>query len=129
MGGRMKTVSIKLDLAKYRRVELPREKALDLLNLLLTEKEKDEIREAIRITENFDIFYDMMRRKQRDYIPLPHDYSDLLKGDVSIDKIRLEKRGNIDIVVLVFDKRFPLERLSELLKEIGYDDVKIEKLL
>ncbi|MCE4606010.1 MAG: hypothetical protein F7B59_01575 [Desulfurococcales archaeon] len=124
----MESVTIKLDLAKYRRIELSKEKAIELLNILLEEKSKDEVKEALRITENFNIFYDMMRRKQRDYIPLPHDYSDLLKGDVSIDKIRLERRGNDSIVVLVFDKRFPLEDLSRLLKEIGYREVKIENL-
>jgi len=124
----MKSITIKLDLAKYRRIELPKEKAIELLNILLEEKDKNEVKEALRIAENFDIFYDMMRRKQRDYIPLPHDYSDLLKGDISIDKIRLEKRDNSDLVILVFDKRFPLEELSRLLKEIGYEEVNIEKL-
>ncbi|MEB3756605.1 MAG: hypothetical protein GSR79_07090 [Desulfurococcales archaeon] len=124
----MKSITIKLDLAKYRRIELPKEKAIELLNILLEEKDKNEVKEALRIAENFDIFYDMMRRKQRDYIPLPHDYSDLLKGDISIDKIRLEKRDNNYFVILVFDKRFPLEELSRLLKEIGYEEVNIEKL-
>ncbi|MCE4614736.1 MAG: hypothetical protein F7B60_04320 [Desulfurococcales archaeon] len=123
----MESIKIKLDLARYSRIELPKEKALELLSILQGERDKDEVREALRIAENFDVFYEMMRRKQRDYIPLPHDYSDLLRGDVSIDKIRLEKRDNAGFVILIFDKRFPVEKLSQLLKEVGYNEVNIEK--
>ena len=124
----MKTAKIQLDLAKYRILKLPSQEALELLRLMETEEGGNEVLEAIRIAENFNVFYDMMKRKQRDYIPLPHDYSDLLRGRVSIDKIRLEKTGDQNIVVLVFDRRYPIEKLEEMLRKIGFEEVIVEKL-
>ncbi len=124
----MKSAKIQLDLAKYRIVKLPSQEALEFLRLMESEEGGNEVYEAIRIAENFSVFYDMMKRKQRDYIPLPHDYSDLLRGRVSIDKIRLEKTGDQNIVVLVFDRRYPIEKLEEMLRKIGYEEVIVEKL-
>jgi hypothetical protein len=123
----LKTAKIQLDLAKYRIIRLPIKEALELLRLMESESGGAEVTEAIRIVENFSVFYEMLNKKQRDYIPLPHDYSDLIRGRVSIDKIRLEKSGDQDIVVLVFDRRYPMEKLEEMLRKIGFEEVIIEK--
>jgi len=124
----LKKAKIQLDLAKYRIVKLTSHDALELLRLMESEDSGNEIHEAKRIVENFNVFYDMMKKKQRDYIPLPHDYSDLLRGKVSIDKIKLEKSEGQNTVVLIFDRRYPIEKLERMLRKIGFEEVNVEKL-
>ncbi|MEM0361544.1 MAG: hypothetical protein QXH57_01430 [Sulfolobales archaeon] len=80
-----------------------------------------DINDALRILNNFNLFYDMMKRKFKDFISPTKDEGDLLKGLVVVDKIKLFKKDGVESVQLVFDKRIGLDFISKILKELQLD--------
>ncbi len=113
---------VKVDLAKYKFVDLPAEDAIRLLEAI-TEKlgrESSDIRETIRYIRNFEEFYEYMQKKFKDYIAPPHRPSDYIKGLVVVDKVKLYKREGERRVVIVFDRRVSLDVIKEALEDIGY---------
>ena len=115
-------IQIKEDMAKYVHVRLDNDDALKLLDIL-TEvygKETNDIKEAKRIIKNFDIFYDVARRKFKSYLIIPHDVSDMIKGEVVVDKIKLIKEDDEKRVEIVFDRRFNKQLIYESIKRLGY---------
>jgi hypothetical protein len=120
---------VRLDLAKYKYVDLPAEKALELLNAIadLIGKRTSDMQEAERYIRNFNEFYEFMRKKFKDYIAPPHRPDDYIRGDVVIDKVRLYMEGDERRVVLVFDRRIDVELLRKALNKIGYENVRVEK--
>ncbi len=113
---------VKVDLAKYKFVDLPAEDAIRLLEAI-TEKlgrESNDIRETIRYIRNFEEFYEYMQKKFKDYIAPPHRPSDYIKGLVVVDKVKLYKREGERRVVIVFDRRVSLDVIKEALEDIGY---------
>ncbi len=80
-----------------------------------------DVDDAIRILSNFSIFYDMMRRKFKDFIAPRKDEADLIKGLVTVDKVKLIKEGGKDLGVIVFDKRVELKLLLNAMKELGIE--------
>ncbi len=113
---------VKVDLAKYKFVDLPAEDAIRLLEAI-TEKlgrESNDIRETIRYIRNFEEFYEYMQKKFKDYIAPPHRPSDYIKDLVVVDKVKLYKREGERRVVIVFDRRVSLNVIKEALEDIGY---------
>ncbi|MCS7107834.1 MAG: hypothetical protein RMH77_06600 [Sulfolobales archaeon] len=84
-------------------------------------RDTSDVNDALRILSNFNSFYDMMRRKFKDFISPKKDEGDLIKGLVVVDKIKLFKIGNVSYVQLIFDKRVGLELISNILKDLGID--------
>ena len=123
------SITIRLDLAKYRYVDLPADKALELLNAIaeLIGKRTSDMQEAERYIRNFNEFYEFMKKKFKDYLAPPHKPDDYIRGDVVIDKVKLYMEGDERRVVLVFDRRVDLDLLKRALEKLGYSDVKIEK--
>ena len=115
-------IQVKEDMAKYVHVRLDAEEALRLLDILVEiyGKETNDIKEAKRIIKNFDIFYDVARRKFKSYLIIPHDVSDMIKGEVVIDKIKLIKEDDKKRVEIVFDRRFDKRLVCESVKRLGY---------
>lgn len=113
---------VKEDMAKYLHVKLNVNEALKLLNTItdIYGKEVKDVKEARRIIENFDIFFDVARRKFKSYLIIPHDVSDMIKGEVIVDKIKLVKEDNKKMVELVFDRRVSRELILECIKRLGY---------
>lgn len=125
----LKTVEV--DLGKYRSVELDLEEAERLLSII-TEKlgfESNDVNEAYRILRNFEAFYETMKKKFKDYLVPSKSMNDMILGRVVVDKLKLIKEGDKRKVVIVFDRRVPLEVIVEALKELGYEvEVKEQKL-
>jgi len=78
----------------------------------------EDLGDAMRILENFDSFYEFMKRKHKEYIAPRKSESDLLAGRVVVDKLKLEVNGG-KVVTLVFDKRVRYEEILEVLRELG----------
>ena len=124
-------VVVRIDIAKYKFVDLDAGTALKLLEALREAVSRDpsDVREVIRYIRNFDEFYEYMRRKFKDYIAPPHRPDDYIKGNVFVDKIKLyrgehgEKR-----VVIVFDRRVKTSLIEEALRKLGFT-VRVERSL
>ncbi|MEM1982648.1 MAG: hypothetical protein QXD94_04590 [Sulfolobales archaeon] len=84
-------------------------------------RDTSDVNDALRILNNFNSFYDMMKKKFKDFISPRKDEGDLIKGLVVVDKIKLFRKGNVDSVQLVFDKRVSLELISKVLEDLGME--------
>lgn len=87
-------------------------------------RDTEDLNDAIRIIKNFDTFYEMLRKKFKEYIAPRKSEADLIRGKVVVDKIKLSKKGGEKVVVIVFDKRVVDESLEEVLKELNLEFVK-----
>lgn len=124
----MKKIVVRIDLGKYKYVDLELSEAQKLLNEIVNKKgETRDLLEALRYLENFDEFYMYMKKKFKDFITPPKETKDLVSGRVVIDKLKLYTKDDVKRVVIVFDRRVDVEFLQQLLKTIGYDDVVIQK--
>ena len=116
-------LDLKVLLGNYKYVELHLADALKLLGMLeekFPNKIKD-ISEVRRIIENFDVFYDIAKRKFKDYILIPHKPSDMLLGRVLFDKVKLIRTSNTKKIGLFFDKNIKLKDIVEALKSLGFE--------
>lgn len=121
-------IKIIVDLAKSPRVILTRNEALDLLECIEESAWfTRDLGEAVRIIENFSEFYSYVRKKFEEYITLPKDSRDSILGRVIVHKLKLFKEDGREFVEIVFDRRFSIEHIEKCLKDIGYDEVEIER--
>ena len=114
---------MKVLLGNYKYVELYLTDALNLLGML-EEKYPDKIKdisEVQRIIENFDVFYDIVKRKFKDYILIPHEPSDMLRSRVLFDKVKLVKTSDAKKIGLFFDKNIKLKDIIEMLNSLGFE--------
>ncbi len=128
MAGR---IVVEVDLAKYKYVDLSAEEAARLLEVISEElgRKSQDLSEALRYIKNFEEFYEYMRKKFKDYIAPPKRPDDFIKGTVVVDKVKLYKsEAGEKRVVIVFDRRFDLEKLKEALKKLGYEEVEVKKV-
>jgi len=104
----------------YIRLETDAENAVKILNYLKSTSGRDteDINDALRIIKNFDVFYEMMKKKFKDYIAPRKSEVDLIRGRVVIDKIRLSK-DNVKKVTIIFDKRVTEELITKALEDLG----------
>ncbi len=125
----MTKITITIDLGKYKEVTLPADDALKLLDAVaeVLGKRPSDIDETIRYVKNFDVFYEMMKKKFKDAIAPPHSVDDMIRGDVVIDKVALLKEGNNKLVTITFDRRVPVDVVKKALEKLGYE-VEIKKL-
>jgi len=79
----------------------------------------EDLSDAIRVLKNFRTFYDMLRKRFKEYLAPRKSESDLILGKVVIDKLRLYRVSEEDRVTVVFDKRFELSSLLEVLNSLG----------
>jgi len=124
-----KKTRIVIGLAKSRSVTLPIPEALELLGAFAEERGlTPELEESIRFIENFDVFYEVARKKHKDYLTPPQDYRALLEGRVVVEKIKLEKDGEQKKVTIIFHRSVPLEEIRAKLEKIGFDSVEVERV-
>lgn len=109
-------------IGSYIAVELDREGAINLLQKLRQNlgRGSDDVDDAIRMIRNFDTFYEFMRKKFKEYLTPKKNLSDMIKGLVIVDKIKLVKRDDERIVVIVFDRSVSREDVEKALSELGY---------
>ena len=116
-------IVVKIIIGNYKYVEIPISKAEKLLQMLLKDfpdREKD-VREVSRIIKNFNVFYEIARKKFKNYILIPHDASDMLKGTVLFDKVKLISDKEGKRVGLFFDRSVSVEHVVRILKNLGYN--------
>ena len=105
----------------YLYMESSVEAALGLLRHLRDRRgAREDIDDTIRILENFDAFYEYMRRKHKEYIAPRKSEADMLSGRVTIDKVKLSVDGERRATI-VFDKRVSYKELAEALEELGFE--------
>jgi len=115
----MNTTKITRTLFGYIRLETDADNAIKVLKYLrdVDGKNTDDVIDALRIIENFDVFYEMMKKKFKDYIAPRKSENDLIRGRVVIDKIKLAK-NEVKRVTIIFDKRVNEELIIKALKSL-----------
>ncbi len=79
----------------------------------------EDLEDTLRILKNFDVFYEMMRKKFKEYLAPKKDEADLISGRVFVDKIKLYIDKNVKKASIVLDKRIDLNFVLEILKRTG----------
>ncbi len=120
--GMSREVTIEVDLGRYKTVELELEDAEKLLRKVteLLGFESQDVNEAFRIMRNFDAFYEMAKKKFKDYIVPSKSMNDMILGRVIVDKVKLVKEGEKRIVGIVFDRRVGEDVIMKALESLGY---------
>ena len=119
----MPLVTLEVDMGKYKSVTVPLEVAEKLIievSKRLNVESKD-VMEALRIVRNFDEFYEFQEKKFKDYLVPDKDISDMIRGAVVVDSLKLIKRGDVKEVLVMFDRRVSEEVIAEALKDLGYE--------
>lgn len=127
----MASIEITIDLGKYKYIDLPLYKALEFIEKAIEiYGETLDLSETSRYIKNFDEFYGYMRRKFKDFIAPPKSPREVVLGRVFIHKVKLYIQDpNEKRVLLVIDRRVPLDILNRILDNIGYKNIKVEKSL
>ncbi len=126
----MNTVKILIDLAKSPRITITNENAIELLECIIEKHGMTrDLEEALRIVNNFDEYYRILRKKFEDYISPPKSQRDVIEGRVIVHKLKLFTENNEKKIEIVFDRRVNLELLKTCLEEIGYEEIIVEKQL
>lgn len=120
-------VRVEVDLGRYISVELSADEAERLIMIVAKKVgyESQDANEALRYIRNFDVFYEMAKKKFKDYLVPPKSLNDMIRGTVIVDRIKLVRDGGRRVVV-TFDRRVPLDVIVESLKELGYE-AEVEK--
>jgi hypothetical protein len=129
-GGLRKVVEV--DMGRYKSVELTVEEAEKLLSHLSKQLgyEPQDLEETYRILRNFEAFYDMARRKYKDYIVPSKSLNDMIRGTVLVDRLKLIKEGDQRKIIITFDRRVKEKVVVEALEKLGYEvEVKRIELL
>jgi hypothetical protein len=117
------SVTLEVDMGKYKSVRVP----LDVAERLIVDVSKrlnvesKDVMEALRIVRNFDEFYEFQQKKFKDYVVPDKDISDMIRGAVVVDSMKLIKEGNKKDVVITFDRRVREDVLGESLKSLGFE--------
>ncbi|MCD6324458.1 MAG: hypothetical protein J7L55_05070 [Desulfurococcales archaeon] len=104
----------------YLYMDAPVDEALKVLEAVKASgRSSEDLEDSIRILKNFSVFYDMLRRKFKEYLAPKKNERDLIYGNVVVEKLRLYRKDGEGRVVVVFDKRFPEGELKEILDGLG----------
>jgi hypothetical protein len=123
-------VRVEIDLGRYISVELPADEAERLIRTVASKVgyESQDANEALRYIRNFDVFYEMAKKKFKDYLVPPKSMNDMIRGTVLIDRLKLIRDSGKRVVV-TFDRRVPLEVITEALRELGYEPEVVRRSL
>ncbi|MFP3309218.1 MAG: hypothetical protein RXO27_00190 [Acidilobus sp.] len=116
-------MTLEVDMGKYKSVRVP----LDVAERLIVDVSKrlnvesKDVLEALRIVRNFDEFYEFQQKKFKDYVVPDKDISDMIRGAVVVDSMKLIKEGNKKDVVITFDRRVREDVIEESLKSLGFE--------
>ncbi len=115
-------ITLLIDLGKYKHITLPAEDASRLLNIITQKigKQTFDVEEAQRYIANFDVFYEVMKKKFKDSLAPPKSINDMIRGNIIVDRVILIKENGERKVTIVFDRRIPVDKIKEALEELGY---------
>jgi hypothetical protein len=83
--------------------------------------DSEDLNDTLRILANFQAFYQMIKKRFKEFITPRKSESDLIYGKVVIEKIKLYRERGQNRVTIVFDKRFRKEDLVRVLNVLGID--------
>lgn len=91
--------------------------AIKILNILSQNlgREGEDVRDTIRMIKHFDDFYNLMKKKFKEYLTPRKDMSDILRKRVLIDKLKLIKRDNTKVVELILDRSITMDQVLAIL--------------
>ncbi|MEM1928270.1 MAG: hypothetical protein QXS85_06015 [Acidilobaceae archaeon] len=120
---------VEVDLGKYKSLELTVDEAEKLLKEVssILGGESQDLEETYRILRNYDAFYELAKKKYKDYLVPSKSLNDMIKGTVIVDRVKLVKEGDVRKVVLTFDRRVKEEVIVAALQKLGYS-VEVVKL-
>ncbi len=96
------------------------DEALKVLEAFRSEgRTSEDLKDSIRVLRNFHVFYEMLRRRFKEYLAPKKDEKELIYGNVVVEKLKLYRKNGEERVVVVFDKRFPEQEIQEVLKRLG----------
>lgn len=122
-------VVVELDVASCMHVKLEREVALKLVQAIMARHGVTrDLEETKRVIENFDEYYGILKRRFMDYLTIPKDTAESIRGRTVVHKIRLIREGEYRIVEFVFDKRVSRDLIVECLKDVGFSSVSFRQL-
>lgn len=110
-------------LGDYVAVEVPLEYAINVVNILRDGLKRggEDVKDTIRMIEHFDTFYDLMKRKFKEYLTPRKDISDIIKKKVLIDKVKLIKRDDGKFIEIVLDKSITIDDVLNILVSNGIE--------
>ncbi len=110
-------------IGQYVAVELDVEGAIKLLETLREELDKggEDVDDAIRMLRNFDTFYEFARKKFKEYLTPKKNMTDLIKGRVLVDKLKLIKKDDQRSAVIIFDRSVKRDSIVQALQKLGYE--------
>jgi hypothetical protein len=121
-------LKIIIDLARSPHVVLDDESSIKLLDCIVKKHGVTrDLEEAMRIVRNFEEFYRYSRKRFEEYLAPPKDQRDVITGRVVVQKLRLLKKNSEKLVEFIFDRRYDLEELINCLKELGFENISIER--
>ncbi len=123
-------IVIRMDLGKYKYIDLSLDEAIEFINQAIkVHGETTDLSETLRFLKNFDEFYRYMQKKFKDFITPPKSSKELVLGKVFVHKVKLYVNDSGKRVLFVIDKRIDLNKLKNILAELGYNNVLVEKEL
>jgi hypothetical protein len=122
-------VKVVIDIGSYKWVTLEKRDALRFLDALgeVLARRTEDLEEAKRYIKHFEEFYQVMRRRFRDFLVPPKSSADMLMGRVIVDKVKLEKSGGKDLATIVIDRRVSEDAVIEALRAAGFENVSLER--
>ncbi|RLG85386.1 MAG: hypothetical protein DRO15_07560 [Thermoprotei archaeon] len=119
----MKKAIISRAIGDYVTVEMDATYAPDFLEEIrnFLKRGGEDVADTIRMIKNFDVFHDFMTRKFKEYLVPKKELSDLIRGNVIIDKIKLIKDSNRRRVLIMFDRSVKEYEIIKVLSELGFE--------
>ncbi|MEM4441458.1 MAG: hypothetical protein QXW05_04060 [Ignisphaera sp.] len=102
------------------------EDATEILNILQRSlnKGEEDVEDTIRMINYFDTFYNIMKKKFKEYLTPKKNVSDIIRKRVLIDKIKLIKTDGTRIVEVILDRSVSLDEVLEILIN---NNIEVEK--
>ncbi|MEM0371084.1 MAG: hypothetical protein QXK54_03245 [Ignisphaera sp.] len=102
------------------------EDATEILNILQRSlnKGEEDVEDTIRMINYFDTFYNIMKKKFKEYLTPKKNVSDIIRKRVLIDKIKLIKTDGTRIVEVILDRSVSLDEVLEILIS---NNIEVEK--
>ena len=105
------------DCLGYPCIDLDLDSAKKILHIIvdLLGHVTSDIQDTLRIIENFDESYRYAVKRFKEFLVPAKNESDLIKGRVVIDRVKLVRTSSEKRVMIVFDRRIKKEILEEAL--------------
>lgn len=122
-------ITVEVDIANCVHVKLEKNLASKLVQVIISKHGTTrDLEETKRVIENFDEYYGILRRRFMDYLTVPKDMAESIRGRTVVHKLRLLKEGELRVVEIVFDKRVPRNLLVDCLRDLGFSGVIFKQL-